>query len=75
MISVREGWVLTVRLTSPVPVIDPLEESIDEGVMRQTREQNIKLKPLVRLVQQSGSVPQPIFNPDYGVKEVPVRLV
>ena len=74
MNSVREGCVLTVRLTSPVPVIDHLEESIDEAVMRQDRGQNIELNPLVRRVPQSGYVRQPIFNLDNGVKEVPVRL-
>ena len=74
MISVREGGGLKVRLTSPVEVIDPLEQSIDEAMMRQFREQNIELNSLVRRVQQSGSVPQRIFSLDNSVKEVRVWL-
>ena len=74
MNSVREGGALKVRLTSPVEVIDPLDQSIDEAVMRQFREQNIELNSLVRRVQQSGSVPQRIFSLDNGVKEVRVWL-
>ena len=56
MISAQEGCGLTVRLSSPAPVIDQLKESIDEAVLRQDLERKFDLNFLVRRVRQGDYV-------------------
>ncbi len=73
-IQVRRDGETKVKLTSPVQVIDSLDDAMGEDLLRQIREQNIDLAELVHQVRQSGYRPQEVFRLDGEGKEVRVWL-
>ena len=73
-IRVRRDGETKVQLTSPLHVIDNLEESMDAELMRQIEAQNIDLARIVRGVRENGYRPQEVFQLNSENKEVRVWL-
>ena len=73
-LQIREGGEIKVRLTSPLHVVDNLQEAMGEDIAAKVRARGIDLNGLASRVRASGYVPQEIFLLRYGAKQVRVWL-
>lgn len=73
-VYVLKGESGRVELTMPSRVAEELEDVIDAPVLETIRKQNIDLKEIQKRAQQSGFVPQPLFEVKDEIRYVRVWL-
>lgn len=70
-IQVMQNGELKVKLSSPLHLIDSLEENLETEVLSLIKERKIDLKQLVKKVRASGYTPQEVFSLHVDYNEVP----
>jgi predicted unusual protein kinase regulating ubiquinone biosynthesis (AarF/ABC1/UbiB family) len=74
LIQVNEQGAMKVRLTSPLHVVDDLENAMDPETLAKVRNRGIDLAAIVSRVRASGYAPQEVFTLDEGPKQIRVWL-